>query len=85
MLGCVNPASWLLLAAGGGEFTQPSLHLFLHVCSYCSRLTNPIALSSMCYHLSYKESLIYELFIMMLGRSGSANQLYNNRTRGEIL
>ena len=29
-LGCVNPASWLLLPAGG-KFTQPSLRLFLHV------------------------------------------------------
>ena len=32
-LGCVNPASWLTLAAWG-EFTQPSLHFFLHVCRY---------------------------------------------------
>ena len=32
MLGCVNPASWLPLAAGG-EFTQPSLHLLFHVCT----------------------------------------------------
>ena len=30
-LGCVNPASWLLLVAGA-ELTQPSLCLFLQVC-----------------------------------------------------
>ena len=31
-LGCVNPASWLPLAAGG-EFTQPRAHSFAHLCT----------------------------------------------------
>ena len=48
-LGCVNPASWLLLAAGG-ELTQPSLRLFLHVCTSrvhllaYARMTIPLAI-----------------------------------------
>ena len=31
-LGCVNPASWLPLAARG-EFTQPRAHLFADPCT----------------------------------------------------
>ena len=34
-LGCVNPASWLSLAAGG-EFTQPRAHSFAQPCSRCT-------------------------------------------------
>ena len=34
VLGCVNPASWLPLAAGC-EFTQPRAHLIAHLCSLC--------------------------------------------------
>ena len=32
-LGCVNPASWLSLAAGG-EFTQPRAHSFAQPCTF---------------------------------------------------
>ena len=36
-LGCVNPASWLPLAAGG-EFKQPRAHLLANPCIICKRL-----------------------------------------------
>ena len=34
-LGCVNPATWLSLAAGG-EFTQPRAHSFAQPCTLSS-------------------------------------------------
>ena len=37
-LGCVNPASWLCLAAGG-EFTQPRDHSFAQPCSWGAKAT----------------------------------------------
>ena len=36
-LGCVNPASCLLLAAGASS-KKPSLHLFLYVCNLLSTI-----------------------------------------------
>ena len=40
-LGCVNPASWLSLAAGG-EFTQPRVHSLAHPCT----IENIVALAA---------------------------------------
>ena len=38
-LGCVNSASWLPLAAGWGEFTQPRAHLLADPCPFVKENT----------------------------------------------
>ena len=76
-LGCVNPASWLSLAAGG-QFTQPRTHLLSECCraELSCRVCEPTEL--------HHSITVVNLPLLLLIKIFEGNKIYNESLIPEL-